>query len=72
MTRTFRTEIHTPSEELKTAIGNLICTVCHPWIFEITEIEEERPAKIILVCKVTGKLTDVGRAFMEEKNNGEE
>ena len=67
--RIFRTQLHSPTDELKTRIGEVVCLIVQPFIFEIVDMKNDGGLHFTITCKVTGKATDVGKQFMEEKTD---
>ena len=71
MTRIFRTETPTPTDELKQNIGKTICQIITPWVFEIVSMEHDSGLRYTITCRVTGKVTDIGHKFIEECEKNE-
>ena len=69
--RIFRTEVFTCTDEMKKQIGDVICQLTAPFVFEVLKVEEEDTCHYILTCRVTGKATEIGRKMIEE-SKGEE
>ncbi len=71
MTRIFRTETPTPTDELKQKIGETICILVQPYIFEIVGMKSDGDLKFTITCKITGKATDIGNQFIKETEENE-
>ena len=65
-TRIFRTSVDTPDKMLMERIGDLVCGLVQPFIFEINEMRHDGGLHYTLVCKITGKATDIGETWMKE------
>ena len=66
--RIFRTEIYTPSDEFKKNIGETVCQLIHPYVFELIDMKHEDGIRYILTCKVTGKPTDLAQEIFLKEN----
>ena len=74
MTRIFRTEEHSPTDEFKKNIGELVTSVVQPWIFEIVALESdsENSLRFIMTCRITGKMTEAGEKVLLKRNKNDE
>lgn len=70
--RIFRTTAETPDKQLIERVGDLICGLVVPFIFEIIDLKQDDTKwDYIVTCKVTGKLSDIGKTWMKELDERE-